>query len=273
MGTAADGAYATAAVTAASSATTVTKLPTSNTVQSGTWSNAGNAYSSTDSGASATTTVSLPTTNLPSSGGLGATSTTGDSCNGSASAACIWTSGTSSDASSAEGQADGAFATATLTRGDDAVAFLGGYAFTGVNAVPSNAMVTQVTATVTWKQSFASNRYTGGMAIYAGNGASLVGSECTSNALTTTASTMACTVTAAQLQTAGFAISDLTSANLVRIHGNHSNAGSSTSYAIEVDSVAVQVQYQVPTTSSILFTGFGLNVSNSIPSTATINTL
>jgi hypothetical protein len=273
MGTAADGAYATAAVTAASSATTVTKLPTSSTVQSGTWSNASNAYSSTDSGASVTTTVSLPTTNLPSSGGLGATTTTGDSCNGSASAACIWKSGSSSDASSAEGAADGAFATATLTRGDDAVAFLGGYAFTGVNAVPSNAIVTQVTATVTWKQSFASNRYTGGIAIYAGNGASLVGSECTSNGLATTASTMACTVTAAQLQTAGFAISDLTSANLVRIHGNHSNAGSSTSYAIEVDSVAVQVQYQVPTTASILLSGFGLNVANSIPSTATINSL
>jgi hypothetical protein len=271
MGTAADGAYATASVTAPSGLTTVTKLPTSNTVPSGTWSNAPNAYSSTDTGASATTTLALPSTTTTSA--VGATSTTGDSCNGSASSACIWTSGTFNDARNAEGTANSAFATATLNKGDDAVAFLGGYAFTGANAIPSNAVVTQVSATVTWKQSTASTRYTGGIAIYAGNGASLVGSECTSTALTTTASPMTCSVTAAQLQTAGFALSDLTSANLVRIHANHSNAGSTNNYAIEVDAVTVQVQYQIPNTASILFTNFGLNVANSIPAAATINSL
>jgi len=274
MGTAADNVYATASVTAPSGLTTVTKLPTSNTVQSGTWSSASNAYSSTDSGASATAALAVPSTvTLPSSGSVGATTTTANSCDGSATSACIWTSGTYSDARNAEGSADGVFASAALSKGDDAVAFLGGYGFTGANAVPSNAVVTQVTATVTWEQSTASSRYTAGIAVYAGNGASLVGSECTTTALTTTASTMACTVTTAQLQAAGFSVSDLTSAKLIRIHGNHSNSGSSNSYSIQVDSVTVQVEYQVPNSASILYSGFGLNVSNSIPSSATINSL
>jgi hypothetical protein len=267
MGTSADGAYATAAVSSPSGLTTVTKLPAANTVQSGTWLTASNAYSSSDSGASATTALALPSTvTLPAATGLAATTTTGNSC--TTGGTCAWTSLTS-----AQLAPDGVFAMTTLNKGDDAVAFLGGYAFTGANAVPANAVITQVTATVTWKQSAVSTRYTGGLAIYAGNGTSLVGSECTNNGLSTAATTMPCTVTTAQLQAAGFSVSDLTSANLIRIHGNHANSGSSTSYAVEVDAVTVQVQYQVPTTSSILYTGFGLNVANSIPAAATINSL
>ena len=274
MATASDGAYATAAVTAPSGAATVTKLPTANSVVSGSWSNASNAYSASDANASATSALALPTTvTLPASGTLGATTTTGNLCDGVASGACLWTSGTNGDARYAEGIADGVSATATLSKGDDAVAFLGGYPFTGANAVPSNAVITQISATVTWKQSTASTRYTGGLALYAGNGATMVGTECTSTALGTSATTLTCSATTSQLQAAGFSLSDLTSAQLVRIHANHANSGGSNSYTVSVDSVTVQVQYQVPTTSSIMYRGFGLNVSNSIPSTATINSL
>src|SRR5258708_10726234 len=149
MGTSADGVYATAAVTALANNVTVSKLPSSNAVQSGTWITPANAYSSTDSGASATTALVLPSTVIvPAASGLGATTTTGDSCNGSAGASCIWKSGANSDARNAEGATDGGYATAALSNGNDAVAFLGGYPFTGANAVPSGAVVTQVTATV-----------------------------------------------------------------------------------------------------------------------------
>jgi hypothetical protein len=274
MSTSADGVYATAAVTALANNVTVSRLPTSNAVQSGTWLTPAKAYSSTDLGDSATTTLALPATvTVPAVSGLGATTTSADSCNGSTGSACIWKSGANSDARNAEGAMDGAYTTATLSKGDDAVAFLGGYPFTGANAVPSAAVVTQITATVTWKQSVVSNRYTGGIGIYAGNGTTLIGSECSSNSLTTIATTMACSVTAAQIQSAGLAVSDLTSAQFVRIHGNHSSAGSVSSYSISVDSVTVSVQYQVPNTSSILYSGFGLNVANSIPSASTINSL
>jgi len=274
MGTSADNSFATAAVTALANNVSVSKLPTSNAVQSGTWLTPTNAYSSTDSGASATTSLPLPATvTVPAVLGLGATTTTGDSCNGSSVSACIWKSGANTDARNAEGTADGAYATAALSNGNDAVAFLGGYPFTGANAVPSSAVITQVTATVTWKQSVASSKYTGGIGIYAGNGTTLVGSECTSISLTPIATTMACSVTAAQIQSAGLAVSDLTSAHFIRIHGNHSSTGAATSYSISIDSVTVSVQYQVPSTSIIFYSGFGLNVGNSIPSASTINSL
>jgi hypothetical protein len=275
-GTSADGTLATAAVTAPLLSVNASGYPSSNTSQSGTWTNPTNAYTN-DATHDVTTTSLAAMVTVPSAGTVGATTTTADTCNGSGSSACVWQSVTgtvtNNDARNAEGSPDGSYAQTTLTSGDDAVAFLGGYDFTGANAIPSNATISSITATVTWHQSHADNKYTGGIAIYAGNGATMVGSECTSTGIGTSDGTMSCAVTGAQISSAGLTVADLTSAKFIRIHGNHASSGSSTSYTIYVDDVTVQVQYSVPSTASILYKAFGLNTANAIPANATINSV
>jgi hypothetical protein len=130
--------------------------------------------------------------------------------------------------------------------------------------IPSNATITSVVTSASWKLSTAGTAGTLGLQAYKAGGETALGSEVTD------ASSPTAFVTASQTVAAGVVASDLSDANFgVRVRVSRATAVSNPDFTAYLDAVAVAVTWTAPGVGhAVTYGSFGFD--QSLPRTATV---